>query len=144
MVGCVTCVAVRDATLAVTLVKHVRPVVLEAVATATHWPCIATITLARRLVHVRCAVRRVSVVFPQRSVVPVGFGYSPVVLLPLGLIVLYLIVQFLGRPVEEYAKSMAPLDDLPSVDASKADGTDTADGTNPEEKNAGEQSASDS
>jgi Na+/H+ antiporter NhaC len=76
--------------------------------------------------------------------VPVGFGYSPVVLLPLGLIVLYLIVQFLGRPVEEYAKSMAPLDDLPSADASKADGTDTADGTNPEEKNAGEQSASDS
>jgi Na+/H+ antiporter NhaC len=37
--------------------------------------------------------------------VPIGFGYSPVFLLPLGLLVLYLVVQFLGRPCENVAEA---------------------------------------
>jgi Na+/H+ antiporter NhaC len=37
--------------------------------------------------------------------IPVGFGYSPIILLPLGLIVLFLIVQFVGRPCETTAES---------------------------------------
>lgn len=57
--------------------------------------------------------------------VPVGFGYSPIVLLPLGLFVLYLLVQFLGRPAEEYAKLLKPAEDspapLPLGDAGQAD-----------------------
>ncbi len=46
---------------------------------------------------------------------PVGFGYSPIVLVPLGLFVLYLLVQFLGRPVEEYAKLLKPVEDAPAA-----------------------------
>ena len=37
---------------------------------------------------------------------PSGFGFSPIVLLPLGLIVLYALVLFLGRPVQQYADSL--------------------------------------
>lgn len=37
--------------------------------------------------------------------IPVGFGYSPIILLPFGLIVLFLLVQFLGRPVEAVGTS---------------------------------------
>jgi len=37
---------------------------------------------------------------------PSGFGFSPIVLLPLGLMVLYALVLFLGRPVRQYADSL--------------------------------------
>ena len=44
--------------------------------------------------------------------VPIGFGFkSPQLLLPMGLIVLYIIVQFLGRPVLEYASAGFTADD---------------------------------
>jgi Na+/H+ antiporter NhaC len=43
--------------------------------------------------------------------VPAGFGYSPIVLLPLGLIVLFVLVQFLGRPCEQLAVQMDDPDD---------------------------------
>lgn len=36
--------------------------------------------------------------------VPVGFGYSPLILLPLALLVLFLLVQFLGRSPEDFAR----------------------------------------
>ena len=37
---------------------------------------------------------------------PVGFGYSPIILMPLGLLVLFLLVQFLGRTPEKMASQM--------------------------------------
>jgi len=43
------------------------------------------------------SVAAVALVF---GYIPVGFGYSPIILLPLGLIVLFLLVQFLGRPCD--------------------------------------------
>jgi len=36
--------------------------------------------------------------------IPVGFGYSPVLLLPSGLITLFVVVQFLGQPAEKHAR----------------------------------------
>ena len=51
--------------------------------------------------------------------VPIGFGFwQPMVLMPLGLIVIYLLTHFLGRPVEEYAKILSdkPID-LPDMSA---------------------------
>jgi Na+/H+ antiporter NhaC len=45
--------------------------------------------------------------------VPVGFGYSPVILLPFGLIVLYLLVQFYGRSVEDCVEAGDVIDDSP-------------------------------
>ena len=38
---------------------------------------------------------------------PVGFQYSPIVLLSLGLIVLFMLVQFLGRPCDILAKQLS-------------------------------------
>jgi Na+/H+ antiporter NhaC len=43
--------------------------------------------------------------------IPVGFGYSPIVLLPLGLIVLFLLVQFVGRSASEPVRASASTDD---------------------------------
>lgn len=52
--------------------------------------------------------------------IPAGFGYSPIVLLPLGLIVLFVLVQFLGRPCEQLVLQPDDLDDnsadIPSDD----------------------------
>ena len=40
--------------------------------------------------------------------IPIGFGFwQPMILMPLGLIVIYLLTHFLGRPVEEYAKILS-------------------------------------
>jgi Na+/H+ antiporter NhaC len=36
--------------------------------------------------------------------VPAAFGYTPFVLLPIGLIVVYLLVQFVGRPLEQHVE----------------------------------------
>jgi hypothetical protein len=48
--------------------------------------------------------------------VPIGMGFkAPHLLLPVGIFVLYLIVQFLGRPVAESAKA-ADADPAPSLD----------------------------
>jgi Na+/H+ antiporter NhaC len=35
--------------------------------------------------------------------VPVGFGFSPLIMLPLGVLAVYALVQFVGRPVDEIA-----------------------------------------
>ncbi|MCH8829060.1 MAG: Na+/H+ antiporter NhaC family protein [Planctomycetes bacterium] len=48
-------------------------------------------------------VALVSLVF---GYIPVGFGFSPLILLPVGLIALYCIVQFFGQPVAEYAEKL--------------------------------------
>ncbi|MFQ5734820.1 MAG: Na+/H+ antiporter NhaC family protein, partial [Planctomycetaceae bacterium] len=37
---------------------------------------------------------------------PVGFGLSPLILLPLGLIAMYLLVQFVGQPAAEFANTL--------------------------------------
>ena len=50
--------------------------------------------------------------------VPIGFGFrQPLILMPLGLIVIYLLTHFLGRPVEEYAKELSrkKSSDLPDM-----------------------------
>jgi Na+/H+ antiporter NhaC len=51
--------------------------------------------------------------------IPIGFGFwQPMVLMPLGLIVIYLLTHFLGRPVEEYAKNLSDKPtDLPDMSA---------------------------
>eukprot|EP00913_Durusdinium_trenchii_P008883 g8349.t1 len=51
--------------------------------------------------------------------VPVGFGFSPILMMPLGLITMFCIVQFLGKPVEEYSKTLpkAPAVSTPATAA---------------------------
>ena len=39
--------------------------------------------------------------------VPVGFGFSPIIMLPLGVLAVYAVVQFVGKPVDEIARSTA-------------------------------------
>ena len=49
--------------------------------------------------------------------IPIGFGFwQPMILMPLGLIVIYLLTHFLGQPVEEYAKNLKDKStDLPDM-----------------------------
>ena len=44
------------------------------------------------------------VAFALLGYLPVGFGYSPVLLVPTGLLVLFLLVRLLGRPAEKSAQ----------------------------------------
>ncbi len=37
--------------------------------------------------------------------IPVGLGHRPIILLPFGLIALFMLVMFLGRPVEDFSKA---------------------------------------
>ena len=48
---------------------------------------------------------------------PAGFGYSPIILMPMGLLVLYLLVQFLGRTPEKLASQLAAADDDIGIDS---------------------------
>ena len=48
---------------------------------------------------------------------PVGFGLSPLVLLPLGVVAIFVLVQFVGQPAAEYAKTMQD-----ELDAEPAEG----------------------
>jgi Na+/H+ antiporter NhaC len=57
---------------------------------------------------------------------PAGFGYSPIILAPLGLLVLFLLVQFLGRSPEKMADQMRA-DDEALVDDSVPDMSDLDD-----------------
>jgi hypothetical protein len=58
---------------------------------------------------------------------PAGiWGFSPIILLPLGLLVLYVLVQFLGRTPEKMAAQMAA-DDGALVDDSVPDMSDLDD-----------------
>lgn len=47
------------------------------------------------------AVALVALVF---GYIPVGFGFQPLIMLGLGLVTMFCIVQFLGQPVEKYAE----------------------------------------
>ena len=75
-----------------------------------------------------CAVALVSLLL---GYVPIGFGYSPIILLPLGLIVLYLLVQFYGRSVEECVAAIPPEDSAEVSDEVPPDDETTADVENP-------------
>ncbi len=56
--------------------------------------------------------------------IPVGLGFSPLIMLPVGMIVMYLIVVFIGHPVAEYAEK---LPDKPAVLSSKKPSDDAED-----------------
>lgn len=65
------------------------------------------------------SVAGVSVCF---GTIPAGFGYSPYLLLPLGAFVLYLFVQFLGRPAETVAAGTVQADVVPARHPAPAEG----------------------
>lgn len=52
---------------------------------------------------------------------PAGYGYSPIVLMPLGLLILFLLVQFLGRPAGALVENMAGPDDFVASATGDAD-----------------------
>ena len=56
---------------------------------------------------------------------PAGFGYSPIILMPMGLLVLYLLVQFLGRSPEKMASQMAAAEEESGMESGIDSGDDS-------------------
>ncbi|GAB4136763.1 MAG: hypothetical protein Tsb009_03930 [Planctomycetaceae bacterium] len=54
--------------------------------------------------------------------VPIGFGISPLILLPLGVLTMYIIVQFFGKPVADYADQLEDAVIVEKTDSAKSEG----------------------